>query len=62
MSEMAEPLNWDEFRIVRAIAEAQSLSGAAELLGRGLIGFDNRFVLVHGAAEVGLGRFDPEGQ
>ncbi len=33
MSEMTEPLNWDEFRIVRAIAEAQSLSGAAELLG-----------------------------
>jgi DNA-binding transcriptional LysR family regulator len=30
---MTEPLNWDEFRIVRAIAEAQSLSGAAELLG-----------------------------
>jgi DNA-binding transcriptional LysR family regulator len=30
---MTEPFNWDEFRIVRAIAEAQSLSGAAELLG-----------------------------
>ncbi len=30
---MSEPLNWDEFRIVRAIAEAQSLSGAAERLG-----------------------------
>jgi len=28
-----EPLNWDEFRIVKAIAEAQSLSGAAERLG-----------------------------
>ena len=29
---MAEPLNWDEFRIVRAIAEAQSLTRAAERL------------------------------
>jgi DNA-binding transcriptional LysR family regulator len=30
---MAEPLNWDEFRIVRAIAEARTLAGAAERLG-----------------------------
>jgi DNA-binding transcriptional LysR family regulator len=30
---MAAPLNWDEFRIVRAIAEAQSLTRAAERLG-----------------------------
>ncbi len=30
---MSEPLNWDEFRIVRAIAETRSLSGAAERLG-----------------------------
>ena len=30
---MNEPLNWDEFRIVKAIAEAHSLSGAAERLG-----------------------------
>jgi DNA-binding transcriptional LysR family regulator len=30
---MTEPLNWDEYRIVRAIAEAQSLSGAADRLG-----------------------------
>ena len=29
---MTELLNWDEFRIVRAIAQAQSLSGAAERL------------------------------
>jgi DNA-binding transcriptional LysR family regulator len=30
---MSDPLNWDEFRLVRAIAAAQSLSGAAERLG-----------------------------
>jgi DNA-binding transcriptional LysR family regulator len=30
---MSELLNWDEFRIVRAIAETRSLSGAAERLG-----------------------------
>lgn len=30
---MSEPLNWDEFRIVRAIAETRSLTGAAERLG-----------------------------
>ena len=30
---MAEPLNWDEFRIVKAIAETRSLAGAAERLG-----------------------------
>lgn len=30
---MPEPLNWDEFRIVKAIAETRSLSGAAERLG-----------------------------
>jgi DNA-binding transcriptional LysR family regulator len=30
---MGDPLNWDEFRIVRAIAEAQSLTRAAERLG-----------------------------
>lgn len=30
---MSEPLNWDEFRIVRAIAETRSLAGAAERLG-----------------------------
>ena len=30
---MREALNWDEFRLVRAIAEAQSLSGAAERVG-----------------------------
>jgi len=30
---MSEPLNWDEFRIVRAIADTRSLAGAAERLG-----------------------------
>jgi len=30
---MAERLNWDEFRIVRAIAETRTLAGAAERLG-----------------------------
>jgi len=30
---MPAPLNWDEFRIVRAIAETRSLAGAAERLG-----------------------------
>ena len=30
---MTEALDWDEFRIVRAIAEARSLHGAAERLG-----------------------------
>lgn len=30
---MSESLNWDEFRIVRAIAETRSLAGAAERLG-----------------------------
>jgi DNA-binding transcriptional LysR family regulator len=30
---MPEPLDWDEFRLVHAIAEAQSLAGAAERLG-----------------------------
>jgi DNA-binding transcriptional LysR family regulator len=30
---MSNSPNWDEFRIVRAIAEAQSLGGAAERLG-----------------------------
>ena len=30
---MSEPLNWDEFRIVRAIADTRTLSGAAERLG-----------------------------
>lgn len=30
---MNEPLNWDEFRIVKAIAETHSLAGAAERLG-----------------------------
>ena len=30
---MSEPLNWDEFRIVKAIAETHSLAGAAERLG-----------------------------
>jgi DNA-binding transcriptional LysR family regulator len=30
---MLEPLNWDEFRIVKAIAETRSLAGAAERLG-----------------------------
>jgi DNA-binding transcriptional LysR family regulator len=30
---MADSLNWDEFRIIRAIAETHSLSGAAERLG-----------------------------
>ena len=30
---MAEPLNWDEFRIVKAIAETRTLAGAAERLG-----------------------------
>ena len=30
---MSDALNWDEFRIVKAIAETQSLAGAAERLG-----------------------------
>jgi len=30
---MSDTLNWDEFRVVRAIAETQSLYGAAERLG-----------------------------
>jgi DNA-binding transcriptional LysR family regulator len=30
---MSEALNWDEFRIVKAIAETRSLAGAAERLG-----------------------------
>ena len=30
---MSDSLNWDEFRIVRAIAESHSLYGAAERLG-----------------------------
>src|SRR3569623_443792 len=30
---MSDSLNWDEFRIVRAIAETQTLYGAAERLG-----------------------------
>ncbi len=30
---MASDLNWDEFRLVKAIAESRSLVGAAEMLG-----------------------------
>jgi len=55
---MTEPLNWDEFRIVRAIAEAQSLSGAAELLGLNHSTLFRRLAAVE--ARLGLRLFDRE--
>ena len=55
---MAEPLNWDEFRIVRAIAEAQSLSGAAELLGLNHSTLFRRLAAME--ARLGLRLFDRE--
>jgi DNA-binding transcriptional LysR family regulator len=55
---MTEPLNWDEFRIVRAIAEAQSLSGAAELLGLNHSTLFRRLAAME--ARLGLRLFDRE--
>jgi DNA-binding transcriptional LysR family regulator len=55
---MTEPLNWDEFRIVRAIAEAQSLSGAAERLGLNHSTLFRRLAAME--ARLGLRLFDRE--
>jgi len=55
---MTEPLNWDEFRIVKAIGEAQSLSGAAELLGLNHSTLFRRLAAMEG--RFGLRLFDRE--
>lgn len=55
---MPEPLNWDEFRIVRAIAEAHSLGGAAERLGLNHSTLFRRLAALEG--RLGLKLFERE--
>ena len=50
--------NWDEFRIVKAIAETQSLAGAAERLGLNHSTMFRRLTALE--ARLGLRLFDRE--
>ncbi len=55
---MNAPSDWDEFRIVRAIAEARSLSGAAEKLGVNQSTLFRRLAAIE--ARLGLRLFERE--
>jgi DNA-binding transcriptional LysR family regulator len=55
---MSASLNWDEFRVVRAIAEAQSLGGAAERLGLNHSTLFRRLAAIE--AQLGVRLFERE--